>query len=93
MRIKTNSDRIIRIYYWVWRYPVSPVNPVKKRNSYGSYLIALIFSISSALNQGLIVNRNPDVASFKAKVDIAYKEYAKEPWFNAEMIEKIRAIK
>jgi len=44
-------------------------------------------------NHGLIVNRNPDMASFKAKVDIAYKEYAKEPWFDGKLIEKIRAIK
>ncbi len=43
--------------------------------------------------KGLTVNRNPDVASFRAKVDEAYKEYAKEKWFDAEMIRKIGEIK
>ncbi|UCG64745.1 MAG: TRAP transporter substrate-binding protein [Deltaproteobacteria bacterium] len=43
--------------------------------------------------KGLIVDWNPDTASFQAKVEEAYKVYAKEKWFDSEMIRKIRAIK
>lgn len=43
--------------------------------------------------KGLNVNWSPDIESFKKVTNKVYEEFKKEPWYNAELVEKIRALK
>jgi tripartite ATP-independent transporter DctP family solute receptor len=43
--------------------------------------------------KGLTVNWDPDIKSFQKATEKAYEEFKKEPWYDAELVEKIQALK
>jgi len=43
--------------------------------------------------KGLIVDWNPDRESFRKKAEKVYTDCEKEPWYDAELVKKIKALK
>lgn len=43
--------------------------------------------------KGLIVDWNPDRESFKKRSEKVYRDCEKEPWYDAELVKAIKALK
>lgn len=50
------------------------------------------WAIEQMEKEGLEINRSPDIESFRSKVADLYDEFAKEPWYDPEVIEAIRGL-